>query len=118
MNNFSALSQGVKVYSISDDYSGVSLTNPTIPEEFLSVKKEAVNIGKHVIIGSGSVILPGVSIDEGSSVGALSLVNKSLEAWGVYIGVPAKRINFRKKILLEQEDKLIKKIGKILPEFD
>ena len=42
------------------------------------------------------MVLPGVKISNGSSVGALSLVNKSLEDWGVYLGAPAKRIKTRK----------------------
>jgi hypothetical protein len=37
-----------------------------------------------------------VKISNGSSVGALTLVNKSLEDWGVYLGAPAKRIKTRK----------------------
>ena len=104
------MSQGVKIYSTSDDYSGVSLTNPTIPKEFLNVKKKSVNIGKHVIIGSGTVVLPDVSIGEGSCVGALSLVKKSLESWNMYFGAPVKKIGSRQKNLLEMEKKLLKKI--------
>lgn len=110
LNDFCGLSQGVKIYSTSDDYSGQSLTNPTIPKEFLSIKKKSINIGKHVIVGSGSVILPDVSIGEGSCVGALSLVNKSLESWNMYFGSPVKKIGNRKKDLLKMEQKLLKKL--------
>ena len=81
----------------SDDYSGQSLTNPTIPKEFLNIKKKSVNIGKHVIVGSGSVILPDVSIGEGSCIGALSLVNKSLESWNMYFGSPVKNRQTKKR---------------------
>lgn len=108
LNDFCGLSQGVKIYSTSDDYSGQSLTNPTIPKEFLNIKKKSVNIGKHVIVGSGSVILPDVSIGEGSCIGALSLVNKSLESWNMYFGSPVKKIGKRKKDLLKMEQKLLK----------
>lgn len=105
--DFSGLSQGVNIYSCSDDYSGKSLTNPTVPHEYLNVTSAPVNLGKHVIVGSGSVILPGVDIGEGTSVGALSLVTKSLEAWGVYCGSPAKKLKDRSKDLLELERKLL-----------
>jgi len=71
LSDFSGLSQGVKLYSASDDYSGASLTNPTVPKEFLNVKAMHLDIGRHVIIGSGSVVLPGASIGEGSAIGAL-----------------------------------------------
>lgn len=47
------------------------------------------------LIGGNSVILPGVTIGEGASVGAGSVVTKDLEPWGVYVG--NKRIGWRNK---------------------
>jgi acetyltransferase-like isoleucine patch superfamily enzyme len=111
MEDFSGLSQGVKIYSRTDDYTGKSLTNPTVPEHFTSITHGAVTLKKHVIIGSGTVILPKVTIGEGSSVGALSLVTKSLDSWGVYFGSPVKRLKNRSKRLLELETKLIEEIA-------
>lgn len=103
LSDFSGLSQGVRIYSCTDDYSGQALTNPTVPRELLNLTIAPVHIGRHVIVGSGTVILPGVSIGDGSSVGALSLVTKSLEEWGVHFGSPAKRLKARSKKLLEAE---------------
>lgn len=116
MSDFSGLSQGVKIYSGTDDYSGKYLTNPTVPHEFVNVKVAPVNLGRHVIVGSGSVILPGVSIGDGSSVGALSLVSKSLEGWGVYFGSPVKKLKSRSKHILELEKNLFEK-KQIYPKF-
>ncbi len=79
MADFSGLSQTAKIYSAGDDYSGAGLTNPTVPREYVRTIGGAVRLGRHVIIGSGTVILPGVEIGDGVSVGALSLVTKSLE---------------------------------------
>lgn len=107
LSNFSGLSQGTKIYSGSDDYTGKSLTNPTIPRKYLKVKLAPVLIGKHVIIGSGSVILPGVTINDGSAVGALSLITKSLDEWGIYFGIPARKLKNRKKDVLQLEEKLM-----------
>ncbi len=107
LSDFSGLSQGVRIYSVTDDYTGFSLTNATVPKKFKNVKIASVFLGKHVLIGSGCVILPGVQIGIGSSVGALSLVNISLKEWGVYIGVPAKRIKARSQKLLELEQTLL-----------
>ena len=103
MRDFSGLSQGVCLYSCSDDYSGKFLTNPTIPKKFLNVNSKSVLIGKHVILGSGCVVLPGVEIGEGTSIGALSLVTKSLKEWSIYFGSPAKFLKSRRKDLLEKE---------------
>ncbi|MDD3288181.1 MAG: DapH/DapD/GlmU-related protein [Alphaproteobacteria bacterium] len=106
LSDFSGLSSGVRIYSGSDDYSGDYLTNPTISQEFLNVKISPVCLGRHVIVGSGSVILPGVTIGDGSAVGALSLVNKSCDAWGIYSGIPAQRRKDRSRRLLDMERQL------------
>ncbi|PTR26305.1 galactoside O-acetyltransferase [Luteibacter sp. OK325] len=103
MEDFSGISQGVRVYSRTDDYTGKALTNPTVPAEFTQVRGGTVRLGRHVIIGSGTVILPRLTIGEGTSVGALSLVTKSLEPWGVYTGMPATRLKARSQALLEKE---------------
>jgi galactoside O-acetyltransferase len=107
MHDFSGLSQGVKIYSRTDDYSGNSMTNPTVPAELSGPKRGAVTLGRHVIIGAGSVILPDLMIGEGAAVGALSLVTKSLDAWGVYFGSPVRRLKARSKRLLELEDEFL-----------
>jgi acetyltransferase-like isoleucine patch superfamily enzyme len=105
MADFSALSSRVSVYSSSDDYSGATMTNPTVPPEYTGVVHAHVFLGKHVIVGSGSVILPGVTLEEGVAVGALSLVNRDCKAFGIYAGNPARRIKERKRDLLELEQR-------------
>ena len=105
MKDFSGLSQGVKIYTMTDDYSGESLTNPTVPEGFKNIFSGPVTIEKHVIIGTSTSIMPNLSVGEGSSVGAHSLVTKTLEPWGVYFGTPARRLRDRSK---KYEDYLAK----------
>ena len=107
MGDFTALSQGTKIFSRSDDYSGKSLGNPTVPEKYKTIKRGKVTLNRHVVIGAGSVILPGVSIGEGSSVGALSLVGGSLPAWGIYFGSPARKVADRSRDLLALEEQLL-----------
>lgn len=101
--DFVNISSRVAIYSSNDDYSGEYMTNPMVPKEFTNVNHAPVFIGKHSIIGSGSVVLPGVTLNEGVAVGALSLITKDCEAFGVYIGIPAKKIKNRKKDLLSIE---------------
>lgn len=103
MEDFSGLSSRVSVYAISDDYSGNSLTNPMVPNKYRILDSKKVLLKKHVLIGSGSVILPGVIINEGTVVGALSLVNKSLDPWKLYLGNPIRCIKNRSYKLLELE---------------
>lgn len=105
--DFSGLSSRVSIYSSNDDYSGAALTNPTVPAEFTNVRHAPVHLGRHVIVGSGSIILPGVILEEGVAVGALSLVNKNCAAFGIYAGYPARRIKERKRDLLALEARLL-----------
>lgn len=107
MHDFSCISSRCAVYAKSDDYSGEHMTNPTVDEKYLGVISKPVDIGKHVLVGSGTTILPGCSIGEGSAVGSMSLVNKSLDAWGIYAGIPCKYIKYRSKKLLELEKEFI-----------
>lgn len=103
LGNYSGLSHGVKVYSRTDDYGGDFLTNPTVSSKFTGALGGVVTISKHVIVGAGTVILPNITIGEGASIGAQSLITKSLESWFVYFGVPARKLKKRKKGLLELE---------------
>lgn len=107
VRDFAGLSGRVSVYSSNDDYSGSCLTNPTVPDEFRKTDNRDVTIDKHAIVGAGSIILPGVIIGEGAAVGALSLVNRSLDPFGVYAGRPAKQIKERSRALLDVELRLL-----------
>lgn len=105
--DFSGLAYGVKIFSQSDDYTGRSLTNPTVPDDYKREIKKRVYIGRHVIIGTDSLVFPGVTVAEGCSVGAMSLVNRNTDPWGIYVGNPAKRVKERKRDLLELEQKFL-----------
>jgi galactoside O-acetyltransferase len=109
--DFCNISSRVAIYSSTDDYSGATMTNPTIPPEYTGVEHADVWLGKHVIIGTGSVILPGARLEEGVAVGALSLIKGSCPAFGVYAGVPAKRLKERKRDLLEYEQRYLAAIA-------
>jgi galactoside O-acetyltransferase len=106
MEDYSGLSPGVRLFSRTDDYSGKYLTNPTIPVEYTGVTRGQIVLRRHVIVGSGSVVLPRVVIGEGAAVGAQSLVTKSLEGWGVYFGSPVRRLRERSKDLLHLVERL------------
>ena len=111
LNDFCNISSRVSIYSSNDDYSGATMTNPTVPSEYTGVTHADVLLGKHVIVGSGSVILPGVTLEEGVAVGALSLVNRNCEAFGIYAGNPARHLKERKRDLLELEQQLVESKG-------
>jgi dTDP-4-amino-4,6-dideoxy-D-glucose acyltransferase len=106
LSDYVGLSSGCKVYSVSDDYSGEYLTNPTVPAEYRNFISKRITLSKHSLIGAGTILLPGAIVPEGTSVGAMSLVAKELEPWGIYVGVPARKIKNRSKRLLELENLL------------
>lgn len=103
IGDFAGISGRSSIYSSNDDYSGSAIASPIIPSEFTNVTHADVVIGRHAVIGAGTIILPNVTIAEGVSIGALSLVKKDCKAFGIYVGVPARYIAERKKDLLELE---------------
>jgi acetyltransferase-like isoleucine patch superfamily enzyme len=94
---FSGLSTGVRVFTSNDDYRFGALTNPTVPETARNMHTEPVTIGRHCIVGANSVVLPGVSMPEGSVLGANGLLKSTtkLEKWAIYAGCPARKIGER-----------------------
>lgn len=92
ISDYCSISGRVSIYSSSDDYSGNFMTNPMVPENFTNVIHAAVILQKHVIIGCGSVILPGVTLEEGVAIGAMSLVQNNCKSNYIYTGNPLKRL--------------------------
>ena len=105
MYDFSSLGSYATIYAGSDDFNGGTLTNPTVPKEYCKIISGDVVLGKHCMIGVKSVLLPKAYMNEGSVLGAMSLLNKRTKPWSVYFGSPARRINDRDKGVLEYEEK-------------
>lgn len=110
LDDFCTLAYGVKVFSQSDDYSGESMVSSLIPKEYKKENIQEVRIERQVIVGAGSIVMPGVVIAEGCSIGAMTLVHKSTAPWGIYVGSPAKRIKERKQNLLKLETKFLEEV--------
>ena len=100
LEDYTGISPMSVIYSAMDDFSGDFLIGPIHPQELTNVTGGRVLLKKYSQIGTHSVVFPNLTIGEGSVVGACSLVNKSLDSWGIYYGVPAVRIRNRNKGLL------------------
>lgn len=61
-----------------------------VSEKKEPIIKERVKIGNYVFVGSGTTILPGVTIGGHSIIGANSLVNSDIPEYSIAIGTPAK----------------------------
>lgn len=105
--DFSALAYKVQVFTQSDDYGGRTMTNPTVPDIYKNEFKKEIVIKRHSIVGAGSIIFPGVTLAEGTAVGAMSLVNKSTESWCIYLGNPAVKLRKRSQDLLKLEQQYL-----------
>jgi dTDP-4-amino-4,6-dideoxy-D-glucose acyltransferase len=103
--DYSGLSSRVAIYSSSDSYDGTYMTNPTLPAHVMNTKHAPVVLGKHVVIGTGSTILPGVTLTN-CSVGAMSLVTKSFYDYYMLTGIPARPTKPRSKHYLELEKEI------------
>lgn len=108
IGDFVNISPGAAIFSTSDDFSGETLAGPLVTAELRGAYEAPVRIGRQAIIGARSVVLPGVTIGEGTAVGALSLVKESVPEWSIYAGVPARFIRQRSRALLALEEKFLR----------
>lgn len=103
LEDFSTLAYGCHVVAQSDDYSGATMANSTVPARFKNETSLRTVVGRHSILGTGSVVLPGVVLAEGTAAGARTVFTRSTEPWGVYVGAPARRAKERSRDLLALE---------------
>ena len=89
------LAIGDKV-SVSPECYLLSLTHDADSPVFAAVPKP-VEIKAYVWLGARCMILPGVTMEEGSVAGAGAVVSKSAEAYAIVAGVPARKIGERKQ---------------------
>lgn len=108
IKDFCGCSARCTLYSATDDFSGEYMISPLVPEEFTNVIGGKIVLEKFVQIGSNTIVMPNINIGEGTSIGAMSFVNKSLEEWGVYAGIPCKKLKERKRNIKIMSEKIAK----------
>jgi acetyltransferase-like isoleucine patch superfamily enzyme len=62
---------------------------------------------EYTIVATGAIVLPGVTLAEGSVVGALSLIGRSTQPWTMYVGVPAKPLKERRRDVIRKGQELL-----------
>jgi acetyltransferase-like isoleucine patch superfamily enzyme len=95
LGDFVNLSARSVLMTASDDFGDGSLVGPMVPDAFRNVRRAPIHLESHVVIGVGSVVLPGVTIGRGATVGALSVVKHDVPDLAMVAGVPARRIGRR-----------------------
>ena len=99
IEDYVAIGASSKIYSNSQTIiSGKRMGGAMIPEEDKAFYTAPVYLRKDCFIGVNTVILPGVEVCEGAVVGANSVVTKSVTAWTIVSGIPAKKLMDREKL--------------------
>ncbi len=107
MGHFTTVAAGCRLICVSDEYTGEGLIGPLIPEGLRGKLTIApIVLENFAGIATNSVVLPGVTLAEGSILGACSMLTHDTEPWTIYMGVPARPILARKKDLLEKAKQL------------
>jgi len=98
VGHFATIAAGTRIIAGSDRFLGEGFTSVTVPDPYRDeVIYSTINVERFSGIGTNVVIMPGVTISEGSVIGACSLVTKNTEPWTIYYGVPAKPVKTRKR---------------------
>jgi galactoside O-acetyltransferase len=88
---------GCRIITASDDYVS-SMAGPNVPKQFLGdAPGGLVQIKSYSILGTNTVVMPNVTVEEGVTTGAMTLVRKNLESWTIYGGNPARKLGPRDK---------------------
>ena len=105
MGDYSTLSSGVRIFTGTEDVAG--MVGAAVPDPYRKARRSYVVIGKHVMVGGNSVILPGVTIPDGTVIGAMSLVleDTKLEPWSVYAGCPVRKLRGRPRERIQALEK-------------
>jgi len=101
LEDYSNLSSRISLYTVSDDFVEGYLTSPMVPDKYKKVKHGAIHLKKHALIGCGSVVLPGVTLGEGCSIGALSLIKDDVSDYNIMAGCPARHVGIRNDLRLK-----------------
>jgi len=97
LEDFSFIASGTKIVCGSEDYTGGGLIGPTIPEEYRKINYNTVKFERFAGCGVNCSIMPGVTLAEGSILGANSLLTKDTEPWTIYVGSQAKPVKIIEK---------------------
>ena len=71
-----------RLFQMFGEAGGTAPTRPTV-------------IGDNVVLSKGAMVLSGVTIGDGAVIGARAVVTRDCEPFGIYAGVPAKKLSER-----------------------
>jgi galactoside O-acetyltransferase len=97
VGHFATIAAGCRIIAGSDTFAGDGFTSVTVPDRYRDVVNHSiVEIRRFAGIGTNAVIMPGVTVSEGTVIGACSLVTHNTEPWTIYMGIPARPVKTRR----------------------
>lgn len=101
IEDYSGVSPRSIIFSAVDDFHGDYLIGPIQPKEFTNVTGGTVVLKKYTQLGANTIVMPNITLEEGAVTGAMTFVNKNLEAWTINIGIPVKQKSKRSNNLIK-----------------
>ena len=99
IGNCVGISNNCAIHASSSEYLSVSLDYPSIPEKYkFGGVSDDIILENFVLLGSGTLVLPGVKFPNGSASAAKTILrNKKYNEWTLYSGYTSEKISNRKK---------------------
>lgn len=98
MGRYCAVGEGVRIITSNHDMDRLSMNyliqDQLAGQRFMADKRDVV-IGNDVWVGDEAILLPGIVVGDGAVIGAGAVVTKSVDAYTVVGGNPAKMIKAR-----------------------
>lgn len=101
VGDFCFISTGARVICSSEKFMGDGLVGPFIPEDYKDIiLRGTVKLERFSGMCANSIVMPGVTLAEGSVLGANSFLKEDTEPWGIYAGSPARLIKKRRSDII------------------
>ena len=114
VGDFVNISHHVGIYTTNEDVSGRTLSHPTIGSPH--ARTAPIVFERHVMVGAGSLVLPGARLGEGAILGAMSRTARPLRPWSIYSGVPARKTSERRRDVFAQAEAYLEGIAGRSPQ--
>lgn len=112
LEDYASLAAGCRIITGSDDFLGEALNGPCMPIEYRKINRSFVRIKRHAVLATNSIVLPGVTIEEGAVSTVATVFYQNSEPWFVYKGNPAVRVGRRRQNIIKTlEKEMIEKYG-------
>ena len=97
MGNFTNIGSGSRLVCATDDFKQ-GMISPVVPIQYRTVISEPIIFEDFATLGVNCTVLPGITLAEGTIVGANSLITSKTEPWTIYGGSPARPLAKRDEV--------------------